>query len=47
MSARACEGILKRAARRGKNLPEELRLALEAQAQCECAPDVRGGVKAL
>lgn len=43
LSARACEGILKRAARRGKNLPEELRLALEAQAQCECAPDVRGG----
>ena len=32
LSARACEGILNRAARRGKELPAELRTALEQQA---------------
>lgn len=32
LSARACQGILNRAARRGKELPPQLRLALEAQA---------------
>ena len=32
LSARACPGILNRAARRGKELPPQLRLALEAQA---------------
>ena len=32
LSARACQGILNRASRRGKELPEELRIALEAQA---------------
>ena len=32
LSAKACQGILRRAERRGKELPEKLRLALEAQA---------------
>ncbi len=31
LSAKACQGILTRANRRGKALPEELRVALEAQ----------------
>lgn len=33
LSAKACQGILNRAARRGKELPEMLRMALEQQAQ--------------
>lgn len=32
LSAKACQGILNRAERRGKELPEELRIALERQA---------------
>lgn len=32
LSAKACEGILRRAERRGKSFPEVLRLALERQA---------------
>lgn len=32
LSAKACTGILNRAARRGKELPEELKYALTAQA---------------
>ena len=32
LSARACEGILNRAERRGKELPKELKIALENQA---------------
>jgi hypothetical protein len=32
LSARACAGILRRAEKRGKKLPELLRLALTAQA---------------
>lgn len=32
LSERACQGILNRAARRGKELPEELKAALERQA---------------
>ena len=35
LSARACEGILRRAERRGKELPIELREALERQAVCD------------
>ena len=35
LSAKACEGILRRAARRGKELPSELREALERQAVCD------------
>ncbi len=31
LSAKACQGILNRAARRGKDLPEALKKALEAQ----------------
>jgi hypothetical protein len=33
LSARACEGILRRAEKRGKKLPEALREALEARVQ--------------
>jgi len=32
LSERACRGILRRAAKRGKTLPQELAAALEAQA---------------
>ena len=32
LSPKACQGILRRAARRGKELPEVLRIALERQA---------------
>ena len=39
LSARACQGILSRAARRGKDLPKELKDALEAQA----ASGISGG----
>jgi hypothetical protein len=31
LSAKACEGILRRAERRGKQLPEMLKVALEQQ----------------
>ena len=37
LSARACEGILRRAERRGKKLPEMLRIALEQQIARETA----------
>ena len=33
LSSKACIGILKRAERRGKELPKELKAALEAQAE--------------
>ena len=33
LSARACEGILRRAEKRGKELPAELKAALEAQSR--------------
>lgn len=35
LSAKACEGILRRASTRGKELPSELREALERQAECD------------
>ena len=35
LSARACEGILNRAERRGKELPKELKAALIAQSACK------------
>lgn len=34
LSSRACQGILRRAARRGKTLPPSLKIALERQAWC-------------
>jgi hypothetical protein len=34
LTSLACQGILRRAAQRGKQLPEVLRLALEHQAMC-------------
>ena len=45
LSAKACQGILNRAKRRGKELPEMLRIALEQQAQSAFsnAQDARGG----
>jgi hypothetical protein len=36
LSATACRGILRRAEKRGKELPDQLRLALEAVAMEEC-----------
>ena len=47
LSARACEGILRRAERRGKDLPPELKAALVEQASCECALDALGVAKGL
>ena len=41
LSAKACEGILRRAERRGKQLPEMLKLALEQQIARET---VQGGL---
>ena len=43
LSAKACAGILRRAKRRGKELPPELKSALEMQSQYEKEPDERGG----
>lgn len=43
LSAKACAGILRRAKRRGRELPSELKLALEMQSQSENGPDERGG----
>jgi hypothetical protein len=37
LSAKACEGILRRAERRGKQLPEMLKVALEQQISRESA----------
>ena len=37
LSAKACKGILRRAERRGKQLPEMLRIALEQQIVRETA----------
>jgi cytidylate kinase len=37
LSAKACEGILRRAERRGKQLPEILKIALEQQIARELA----------
>lgn len=48
LSSRACQGILNRAAKRGKQLPEILKKALEMQANqspCECAQEKVGGAK--
>ena len=45
LSAKACAGILRRAMRRGKELPPELKSALEMQSQSEKEPDERGGGK--
>lgn len=43
LSARACNGILSRAERRGKELPPLLKSTLMAQSVSKSAPDVRGG----
>ena len=46
LSARACQGILNRAKRRGKNLPSELKAALEVQAYpSKNEPVSQGGAK--
>ena len=45
LSARACQGILNRATKRGKELPEMLQIALERQSVSSNVQDVRGGVK--
>ena len=43
LSPTACRGILHRASKRGKSLPEVLEIALRRQS--ECAPDATGGGK--
>ena len=45
LSEKACTGILNRAARRGKELPPELKAALEAQSAFRNAPVNQGGAK--
>lgn len=47
LSAKACRGILNRAKRRGKELPEMLRIALEQQSVSLNEPDVTGGGKGI
>ena len=42
LSPKACAGILARAAKRGKTVPEDIRKALEAQAQGEIPPKESG-----
>ena len=42
LSAKSCLGILNRAKRRGKELPEQLRLALIQQSQGALPPDTTG-----
>ena len=42
LSAKSCLGILNRAKRRGKELPEQLRLALIQQSQGASQPDMTG-----
>ena len=44
LSAKACLGILNRAERRGKKLPEELETALRAQSAFRNEPESQGGV---
>ena len=45
LSARACQGILRRAEKRGKKLPKMLEMALLKQSASLSEPDVMGGVK--
>lgn len=45
LSAKACAGILRRAERRGKELPEQLKAVLIAQSHCGCGQDAPGGGK--
>ena len=45
LSAKACQGILNRAERRGKELPPELKAALEAQSLSKSEPVNLGGAK--
>ena len=47
LSARACEGILNRAAKRGKELPKELKAALEAQSASKNELEDQGGGKGI
>lgn len=47
LSPKACQGILNRAERRGKQLPEELRIALTAQSAFRNEPDAQGGGKGI
>ena len=47
LSERACQGILNRAERRGKELPEELKAALEAQSVSKNELENQGGGKGI
>tara|TARA_R110002110_G_scaffold36469_1_gene121629 strand:+ start:5183 stop:5425 length:243 start_codon:yes stop_codon:yes gene_type:complete len=42
LSAKACRGILRRAANRGKTLPDRLRAALEAKSAGVCSRKAKG-----
>ena len=45
LSAKACQGILNRAAKRGKKLPEQLEAALQMQSVSKSEPESLGGAK--
>ena len=45
LSAKACQGILRRAQTRGKELPKILKETLEKQSLSKNEPDVRGGAR--
>ena len=47
LSAKACQGILNRAERRGKKLPEQLEAALRAQSLFKNEPDAQEGGKGI
>lgn len=47
LSAKACDGILRRAERRDKELPEALKLALIAQSRFRNEQESRGGGKGI
>jgi hypothetical protein len=42
LTAKACAGILRRAEKRGKELPTQLHQALQAVAEALIAPEIRG-----
>ena len=47
LSAKACDGILRRAEKRGKELPAELKAALEAQSVSKNEPGNLGGQRTI
>ena len=45
LKPKACRGLLRRAEKRGRELPQMLKVVLEMQARSECAPGNQGGGK--